>query len=373
MRIGIDVRMWREKGVGRYVRGLIKELAILPQDYTYVLFCLSRDVDDIKRVVPRQWVIQIVDIRWYTLTEQLVMPFHYYAARLHLLHIPHFNVPVLYRKPIIVTIHDLTHFSFKMTRASRLPGWVYSLKHIGYDVVFADAVQRAVRVLTVSEYVRQDIIKKFKRTEDKIVVTYEAAEQCTVISADKILRLLSDFNVIKRYFYYIGNAHPHKNLEFLLKAFQQFRVRFPDSQLVLSGDDDYFWPRLKKWAIYEHLSEGVVFTGAIEDSVKDAFLRGAVGYIFPSLSEGFGLPMLEAMQCGCPVLASNKTSLPEIGGSAVHYFDPNNTESLIAVMRDFYTSEEMRKNFITRGYARVNDFSWRTMVKETVKQYSLTI
>lgn len=369
MRIGIDARMWNEKGIGRYIRGLIKALAELALSDSFVLFCLAKDRAVIEEIVPKEWELVTVDIRWYTLQEQLQLPFYLYAAKLDVLHVPHFNIPILYRKDLVVTLHDLTHFVYKMQRASRLPGWLYELKHLGYEVILNNAIQRAKQIITVSQYVKNDLVKRYPGSASKLDVIYEAAEPCAVVASDKIIRILSELGVTKRYFYYIGNAHPHKNLEFLLQGFQKFREKHAEVQLVLSGHDEYFWPKLKKWAIYEHLAENVVFTGYVADITKDTLMRGAVGYVFPSLSEGFGLPMLEAMQCGCPVLAADTTSLPEIGGDAAVYFDPKDQESLVRQLVRVYESKELRDQLIQLGHARAGLFDWKKMAEQTLSHY----
>jgi glycosyltransferase involved in cell wall biosynthesis len=368
MRIGIDARLWKEKGLGRYIRNIVSELLSLTLDDRLVIFCLEEDLSEIKKITADKCEIVIANVRWYSMQEQFVMPILFVRAKLDVLHVPHFNAPVFYPGKIVITLHDLTHLHSRDLSASKYPAWVYAIKHAFFVAVLRINIRRSKKVIVVSEYVQNDLQKSLNVLSSKTKVIYEAAKECQRVSSTDVSRVLSDYGVTKKYFYYIGNAYPHKNLEMLLEAFAEFRKKYAESQLVLSGGDSFFWPRLKKYAIYRHLSENVIFTGKVSDRDKDVLMSSATAYIFPSLSEGFGLPILEAMSCGCPVLATNRTALPEIGGDACLYFEPR-LDVMLQKMLVVWEDVALRKELIRKGHARIAAFSWNNAAIETLKVY----
>lgn len=369
MRIGIDVRMWSATGIGTYIRHLVRELILLKSDHEYILFGLEEDQQLIENLLPEKWKFVVANIYWYGFKEQLILPVIYLKNNLDVLHVPHFNVPVFYPKTFVVTLHDLTHTQQFDGKESRNNGIKKRIKKFGYYYAYFWSVIRSKRIVVPSQYVKDELREKFKIDDKKITVTAEAADPCSIIASDNLIRILSDQSISKPYFYYVGNAHPHKNLEFLLRSFAEFRTNNPNYQLVLSGDDSYFWPRLKKFATYNHLSEGVIFTGRVSDLTRDALYKGAVAYIFPSLSEGFGLPMLEAMACGCPVIASNATCLPEVGSSAAIYFAPTDQNACVSCMEKIVHNPAFRNDVIAAGFKRVHQFSWKLLAKQSLAIY----
>jgi glycosyltransferase involved in cell wall biosynthesis len=285
MVIGIDVRMWAESGIGRYVRNLVRELARIDSADRYVLFCLAKDHEEIFRAVGTsdRWRFVIADYLWYTFSEQLFLPFLLYRENLDLVHFPHFNIPILYFKPFAVTIHDLTHFTFAMKRASTRSGFVYGIKHAAYSFVFSQAVRRSRKIFAVSEYVKNALCERFTLSREKIVVTYESAETPVPISTTEAREFLAKKNIGSTYFFYVGNAHPHKNIEFLLEAFKEFRQTHQDVQLVLAGKENYFWKQLLESSRSRHLLSNVLYLGYVSDTELAILYSRAVSYVFPSL------------------------------------------------------------------------------------------
>jgi glycosyltransferase involved in cell wall biosynthesis len=367
MKIGIDVRMWAESGIGRYVRNLVWELRNIESDDEYVLFCLEKDKAEIELVLVGQsrWRVVIANYSWYSFSEQLFFPWLLYTENFAVMHFPHFNVPILYLKKFVVTIHDLTHFTFAMKRASTRSGFLYDIKHAAYALAFNVAVRRGKKLITVSKYVQQQLRQKFAVPESKIKVTYEAAEKPIPVSENEVRGVLQKYGIKEPYFLYVGNAHPHKNIEFLLQGFGEYLKQSPGSFLVLAGKKNYFWERV----ITENKMQNVIYTGYVEEKVLAALYSRALAYVFPSLSEGFGLPVLEAMAYGCPVLSSDATCLPEIGGSAVIYFNPRSMDSLLEAMNLMGRSEEVREKYIKLGFAQMEKFSWKKMAEDTRQVY----
>ncbi len=372
MKIGIDARMYNESGNGRYLRNLLIQLRLSDHKNFYVVYCLEKDFEAISLVLSGDnWRIVPVSFKWYTVAEQLYFPRLLYRERFDLVHFPHFNVPFLYFRPFVVTIHDLTHYMFAMRRASTHSAVTYYLKHQAYSFVFQYAVKRSVKIFTVSQFVKRAILEKFRCSEDKVVVTYEAAEKPIALEEGVSQKVLKKLSVRQPYFMYVGNAHPHKNLEFLLQSFAEFRKDVPDIRLILVGKENYFWTRLMKWAADRNLLSNVTYLGYVDDYHLAVLYREAFAFVFPSLSEGFGLPVLEAMTYGCPVVCSDGTSLPEVAGDAAIYFDPSQQDSLVRAMHTLYSSTGIREERRKLGFAQVKKFSWYEMGKQTLREYAL--
>lgn len=370
MRIGIDARLYNESGNGRYLRNLLLQLRLSDHDNSYVVFCLKKDYEAIKLVLSSdRWKIVVADFKWYTFAEQVKLPLLLYKEKLDLVHFPHFNVPILYLKRFVVTIHDLTHFTFAMKRATTHSWFTYRVKHQIYSFVFWYAVTWSQRVFTVSHYVKNEILRKFNCGPEKIIVTYEASEKPIPVTDLEINKILKKLHISGPFFLYVGNAHPHKNLEFLLHSFAELRKTLPGAELVLVGKESYFWSQLLEKGRRERLLDNVFYLGFLPDIELAALYSQAVSFVFPSLSEGFGLPVLESMAYGCPVICAERTSLPEVAGDAAVYIDPLNQDSFVRAMHMLYSSSDIRKERIQLGYSQVKKFSWEEMAKKTLTEY----
>lgn len=366
MKIGIDARLWAESGLGRYIRNLVKQLVLLDSENEYVVFGLAKDRDAIEEIVGKdgKWRLVVADIRWYGFAEQIKLPWILYREQVDLMHFPHFNIPLLYFGKFIVTIHDLTHFEFAMKRATTLQPFIYGIKQLAHKLVFYSALSRSVKIICVSRYVQNQLAMNFSFTNKKSEVTYEASDDTYFVQT------IEDVSTAPGpYFFYVGNAHPHKNIEFLLRSFAEFRKNNLDYYLVLSGKSNFFWDQVNYYATRENLLEHVIFTGYVDDSQLANLYSKAVAFVFPSLSEGFGLPLLEAMSYSCPVLSSHATCLPEIGGDAVLYFDPRDEQSLVTHMNAISNDAALRNEMIGRGLAHKGKFSWERLGKQTLEIY----
>ncbi len=377
MRIGIDGRFYHESGIGRYIRNLLLELSKIDQNNEYVVFLLKKDFDNLK--LPQNFHKVLADFKWYGVSEQIKFPPLLNKHKLDLMHFPHFNVPIFYTGKFVVTIHDLIHEKFEMRRASTHDPIVYKLKHLGYKKVFSHAIKKAEKIITVSNYVKDELIKNWRIDKEKIVVTHEAVEGQLIARAldctpKKMENVLGKFTVKPPYIFYVGNAHPHKNVEGLIKAFIRVKSqesRFKDLQLVLSGQDHYFWEIVKKSQESRVKSHGdIVFTGFITDEELVALYKSAKVFVMPSFEEGFGIPILEAMACGTPVASSNIGALKEVGGDGALYFDPHNSEDMAEKITQVLNSDKLQKELMTKGKERVKQFSWEKLAEETLGVYN---
>lgn len=374
MRIGIDARFYggeQSKGLGRYTQKLIEHVLRLDQQNEYVIFVQDESAQQVIQqlgkntcLAGRQAEVILAPYRWYTLAEQIFLPRLITRAKIDLMHFPHFNVPLFYNKPYVVTIHDLIISRFPTERATTLGPLMYRFKQWAYNRVIAHAAYHAKKIITVSEYSKQDIMDYFTLPADRIIVTYEAVEPFAEAVATTTALVTSP------YLLYVGNAYPHKNLEVLLQVMQQLKQdQQLNFKLMFVGKTDYFYKRLQDQAIALQVDDVVVFTGFVPDTDLPLLYRRALAYIFPSKYEGFGLPPLEAMSYGTPVLAARSSCLPEILGEAALYFDFQDVSGIIKQIFVVQENQELRQQLVQGGYEQVQHYHWETLAQQTLQIY----
>ncbi len=370
MRIGIDARFYQQSGIGRYIRNLLSQLQKLDTKNEYFIFFLKEDFDKIE-LAPNFHKV-LANFHWYGLEEQFKFPGLLLRYKLDLVHFPHFNVPIFYPGKFIVTIHDLIHQNFAMTRASTHGGLVYKIKQLGYQRVLGHGLMQSQKIITVSEFVAKELAKKWYIQDSKIVITPEGVEEDLLKLADKLtksdgIKILKKFKVTPPYIFYIGNAHPHKNIEVLIETFLILRKKYQYLTLVLGGHDHYFWQKIKnKYGS----QKDIIFAGFLTDQELVALYKSAQVFVMPSLEEGFGIPLLEAFACGCPVASSNVASLPEVGGDAALYFNPKDKQDIADKISQILNNSKLRQELIAKGEKRYKQFSWEKLAQKTLEVYT---
>ncbi|MBU4082610.1 glycosyltransferase family 4 protein [Patescibacteria group bacterium] len=367
-KMAIDARFYgpKQKGLGRYVQKLVENLEREDVINKYFVFLRRENWDEYYPKNPNFKKV-LADCRWYGFKEQFLMPWKIWREKADLTHYPHFNVPIFAPKPFVVTIHDLILKRFPTRRASTLGFFSYWFKNFAYHFVISLALRRAKKIIAISNYTKKDILKYFKVSPEKIEVVYEGGVIQTGAAPESgglPPNIQSPSNIPNPYLLYVGNAYPHKNLERLILAFA--KIKHSDLRLVLVGEMDYFYQRLQKE--FSHV-QGLVFTDFVSDSDLEVLYRGASLYVFPSLCEGFGLPPLEAMSYGLPVVSSNATCLPEILGDAAVYFNSENIDEMAEKIKEVLDNEALRKDLILKGYKRVKKYDWIKMARETMRVY----
>lgn len=350
MKIAIDARMIQMSGIGTYIKALmghgIYDIAL-------------GDGNDILKYDANVKVINYSD-KIYGAGEQL----HFPAKELRksgadLLHVPHYNVPVFYRGKLAVTVHDLTHLVLPQFLPNKA-AYLYAKFLIGY------AVRKADVVFTVSENSKRDILRFYNIPEDKIAVVYNAVDSRFVHrDRESVCYLLDKYHIPrdKKVIMYVGNLKPHKNLPRLLEAYSKMNGR-EDTCLVLVGkafDSEDLTPQIKALGI----EDSVIKTGIIVDNELVDFYNLADLFVFPSLYEGFGIPPLEAMACGTPVVCSNNSSLPEVVGDAAYMFDPYDEKQIRDAMEKVLGDDSLAQSLVERGYKRVKLFTPERIVNTT--------
>jgi glycosyltransferase involved in cell wall biosynthesis len=368
MKIVIDGRMYQESGIGRYIRNLILQLQKLDKTNEYYILHLKKDFHSVQYEDNFQKVM--VDFRWYTLQEQVKLPKILNKIKPDLVHFPHFNVPVFYSGKYIVTIHDLIHQHFVMKHATTLDPVTFKLKQFGYRKAFSSAVNKSTKLITPSQFVKDQLIKEWNVNGDKIMVTPEGVDSKLLTATAQLDKtgILKKFNINPPYIFYVGNAHPHKNIDGLINAFLKLRQNYQYLQLVLTGKDNFFWQKIKADPRFQNIN--IIYTGYVNDSELADLYKAAQVYVEPSFEEGFGIPLLEAMSAGCPVVSSDAGSLKEVGAEAAIYFDPRNIDEMVDKITQVLNSEKLRKELTEKGKKRVNDFSWEKMAKQTLEVYN---
>ena len=369
-KIGIDARFFgsKDKGFGRYTEQLIKKLEKLDNHNHYFVFLRKERWNDYN---PKNLNFKkvLADYKWYGIKEQILLPLRIKKYKLDLMHFTHFNVPIFFHDKFIVTIHDLTLRHFP-THTRTLKNLIfYPIKNLVYKIVFKRAIKKSEKIIAISEYTKKDILKHYKISPDKIQVIYEGTPE---ISNSHIAYSKSQK---RKYLLYVGNAYPHKNLERLILAFdklnQESGIKNQEYRLVLVGQEDHFYRKLKKFIHNSKLivHNSILFPGFISDKDLDVVYQHATLYLFPSLSEGFGLPPLEAMAKSVPVVSSNATCLPEILGNAADYFNPLDIDNIAKVIKKVLMDENLRKNLINKGLEQTKKYSWETMAEKTLELY----
>ncbi len=399
-RIGIDARFYGPigKGLGRYTQEIVDNVIKMDcgkqgtkEHNSYVIFLRKENFDeficDSKRVKK-----VLADVKWYSLSEQILMPLLILREQPDLMHFPHFNAPVFCPAKFIVTIHDLILTKFPTTRATTLGPFLYKVKNLFYKINIWLAVKRAKKIIAVSEFTKNDIVKQFKVSPKKVVVTYEGvanlAKGRDSLFAAKLddRKTLLGYNINNPFLLYVGNAYPHKNLEGLIDVFARLRKnycgqaklnkKYPDLRLVLVGQEDYFYERIKKRAEQlslwqdDSIDSAIIFPGYVPDAELEVLFKKALAYVFPSFYEGFGLPPLEAMAKGCPVVSSNKSSMPEVLGGAAIYFNPDDKHDMQNKIKQVIEDENLRADLVKKGYEQAKKYNWWECARKTREVYN---
>jgi len=350
--IAIDARVINSS-TGRYVERLVHYLEEIDTINKYSILVRKKDLDFYKPT-NKNFTIVEADIDNYSLEEQTT--FKYFLDKLNadLVHFCMPQQPVLYKGKKVTTIHDLT----LLKTYNRDKNWLsYHIKQaVGY-FVFKSVIKSNDRIIVPSEFTKNEVIKLSSVAEDKINLTYESAD------VEKT-ELKSYKHPFKQFILYVGQQSDYKNIRRLGDAHQQLLKSYPDLGLILVGRKNASALNNEKY-FKDQNYKNILFTDFIPDSQKDWLYTQASVYVFPSLMEGFGLPGLEAMGYGAPVVSSNATCLPEVYGDAAIYFDPKSVNDMAKKISTVLEDESLRKDLIAKGYEQLKKYSWKKMAQET--------
>ncbi len=350
-RIGIDCRFASGLGgLGTYTRELVTALVARNDPWTYVLFVSSPD-----KVWHQHLSCEkiVVPYRHYTLSEQIFLPGLYRASHIDVLFAPHFSTPLLSRIPTVCTIHDLILHHY--------PNQASLIKRIAYRMLFAHAVNHSAHILSVSEATKTDLMAAYPSLRsEKVTVAYPGVSPL-FHPADTAMvdQAKAQYGLTKPYFLYVGNCKQHKNVPLLLSAFQSLQSLDTELILVTSG----------KEADHLSLPAGVRILRDMSFASLPALYTGAIACVTASLFEGFGLPVIEAMACGCPVIAPNRTSIPEVSCGKATLLEPT-SEAFAAAMRH-HMAAPCDRQVLAQGWHERYD--WKKTAQKTAAIFARMI
>jgi glycosyltransferase involved in cell wall biosynthesis len=369
MRIGIDfTAAARERaGIGRYARELIRALARLDHTNAYALF-VPRDAHG--DLLQFDWSPNFSIVR-APLTERYLaalwqrarvpLPIESFIGKVDVLYSPDFLLPPTRARRQIVTVHDLSYVRVPECFPAPL------LNYLNRTV--PPSVARADLILADAASTQRDLIEVYRVPREKIQVLYSGVDArfCPAVSEDSQARVRA-LTRGKPYLLAVGTLQPRKNYVRLLEAFARLISHLQASssnlQLVIAGGRGWMYDDVYAAVAHLGLRERVLLTDFIPDDDLPALYAGAALFVYPSLYEGFGLPIAEAMACGAPVVTSNASSLPEVAGDAALYFDPRDTDAIVDALRRALTDETLRAELRVRGFAQVRKFSWEKAAAE---------
>ena len=358
-KIVIDAREWSTT-TGRYTERLVHYLQEVDKDKSHRYIILQRP-KDFANWQPSSKRFTKVQTRFkeFTFAEQFGLLWQIMRLKPDLVHFPMVQQPILYQGKVVTTMQDLTTLRFVNPSKNRL---VFRCKQWVYRWVNFIAARKSVAIITPTEFVKDDVARHMHANSRKITVTYEAGD--TIDAAPEPVEALEG----KQFIMYVGRPLPHKNLGRLIDAFAVLKQTHPDLHLVLAGKTDALFRRHERETRHKGIPD-VHFTGFVTDGQLKWLFQHTAAYVFPSLSEGFGLPPLEAMSCGAPVVSSNATCLPEVNGEGAYYFDPLDTEDMANAIGKVIDNEKLRTKLIVAGKKQAKRYSWRRMAEQTLDVY----
>ena len=351
----------RESGTttGRYVDKLIEYLHKLKPKHNLVILTRAGRVDFMKEIAPS---FEIVTCRYkeFTFAEQIGLLRQVRGLKPDLVHFAMVQQPILYRGKVVTTMNDLTTIRFSNPLKNPI---VFYLKQQIYKFVNYVVAHKSAQILTYTQFVKEDVAKFARINSRKITVTHLAADK--IKDAPESMPELAN----KRFLLYVGRPQTHKNLDRLVETFELLRQEYPELRLVLAGKKDRLFKQLEKRTIHAGI-KNVVFTDFVTEGQLRWLYENCAVYVFPSLSEGFGLPGLEAMIHGAPVVSSNATCLPEVYKDAAQYFDPLVIEDMANAIKNVLDNPTRRQTLVTRGYAVAEKYSWQNTAQKTLDVYN---
>ena len=415
MHIAIDARMYgtAQRGIGRYLMKLIENLEQVDPENKYTIFLRRANFDEYQPRNPN-FKKALWDVPWYGIREQVCLsplchPERSEGSRstlkgrdsspsaqndriVELYHFSHWNVPLLFSRPFIVTIHDLELFSSNRTRENSTRGRVmYWLKLQAFKIVFRHAVLASRAIIVPSHFVEEQLLDLYPQVRKKVQVIYEAP---TIEIQNVKCKIKNEISV--PYILYIGAAYPHKNLPRLLEAWALVHKELPDYQLVLVGREDWFWRKLKEQfhnppqpsltlregdrseptlkvrggrGSYE-THDGILFSGQATDAELSTLYKNAALLVQPSLEEGFSLSPLEALSHGTPVAVSDIPVHREILSNAAFFFNPQSVPMIAETIVRALTNAEARTTVMSLASAQIYRYSWGEHARQTRDLYA---
>jgi len=355
MKIGIYARGLNDiGGVKQYIESLTKEIIknLDDKDELFIFHNLDRPFFNSKKINIHEILLKR---KSKLLCDFVEAPDKINKLNLDIIFFPKGTIPYRVKGKKILTVHDLAYY---------LPEYnAYKfLDNFYMKFMIKSSCRRADKIIAISKNTKKDIIQILKINKEKIKVVYEASDEKFKRLNKKDLAELKKKYDLTRFIFYSGSISPRKNIKRLIKAFEIIKNKL-NLDLIITGNK--LWKNKKEMALIKQ-NPKIKVLGNVSDQDLVALYNLAEVYVYPSLYEGFGLPILEAQACGCPVITSNKSSLPEVGGHSVVYINPLKTEEMSKAIEKVVSNKKLRENLIKKGYKNIKRFSWDKTAKEVL-------
>jgi len=371
LKIAIDAHMIGHQATGNetYMVNLINALSRLDgQDHEYTVYVDRPQARDLLRPSDGRVKIRLLATHSPVIRAPFLLPAEIWRRGADVVHMQYILPPILPRCATVLTVHDISFEHY--------PGVFKRTELIRDKVLVPYSARRADVVLTVSEFTKADLVRRYGIEPEKIVVTASPAAPRFRLLDDRsqVDEVRRRYGIDGSFILYVGNIQPRKNLVRLVEAYAALAAEGKFShRLVIVGKKAWQHSPVLEAARTCGVEQRITFTGYVPDEDLCALYNGADLFVFPSIFEGFGSPILEAMSCGTPVITSNTSSMPEVGGDAAVYVDPFKVADLTAAMRTVLDDPALRARLSARGLARAGQFSWEDAARKTVQAYDMAL
>ena len=377
LRVVIDARHIGDFGIGTYIRNLVRAFAAQDREDEFILVAGRDGMKDLAGL-PANFSTAIYERGDFELVDQVAFPLFLRRFSADVFHVPHNLAPLAMRRPYVVTVHDLSSILFEQRQGMR--------RNLLLNQ-FRRGIRKAARVIAVSAATQRDVQNLFGTPAERIRLVYSAPDPRfadRVASGgqgggeghqEEVRRILERYQIECPFLLYAGAIRPQKNIPRLVEAFAVVRGEleshpvYRNLRLIIIGDEISRYPAVRRSVIKTRVEEVVRFLGFVPFDTLRVFYEAASAFVFPSLYEGFGLPPLEAMASGTPVVASSVSSLPEVVGNAAVVVNPENVFDIARGIREALTDEERRAEMIARGFEQVRRFNWESTAAQVLEIY----
>jgi glycosyltransferase involved in cell wall biosynthesis len=368
MRIGIEANSYYKNtaGTGVYARAVVDHLKEKYRDHEIILYSNTRksSMDLSRKSLLGRIGNGIYNIIWM----QIILPVKLYREKIDVMFCPAYLAPLLAPCPVIVTIHDTAFVKYPETCDTLFKVYLKALLPL--------VIKRAKKILTVSVSAKEEIVGLLNAPENKVKSIYNGCgSKYRVINDDNRIREIKDrYGLPAHYILNVGTLEPRKNLEMLIEAYKEVKMqKGVEQKLVLTGSRGWYYENIMARINESGLQNDVIFSGFVAEEDMPCLYNGADLFVYPSLYEGFGIPVVEAMACGCPVITSNCSSLPEVAGDAAILVDPRDSSAIASAIWQALSDEKSRDVLRSKGIEQAKKFTWEKTVQEVWEGISETV